>query len=190
MINKITLNYNPPTESEMDLINERDLGRFLTGAEEDYFLSRVLILSTIYELGFYHFQQCIEKFLKAYLIQKNKTFGNTHDLDKLRKLCAEVDTFFEDPDLAEGCNKITPFEVAGRYPSKQVRSYGYITPHILFFLDEFVSEMKKRIDHNGIAGVIGNILGTGRFSPIDSQGLTENMVEIFLRENLYFQKQK
>ncbi len=68
MKNKITLQTNSPKTSELSLLNERNLGRFICGAEEDYLLARVLLHMSIYDAGMYHYQQCMEKFFKSFLM--------------------------------------------------------------------------------------------------------------------------
>ena len=44
-------------------------------------------------IGF-HCQQCIEKYLKAFIIYKEAEFKKTHDLDMLKKDCTRIDGDF------------------------------------------------------------------------------------------------
>lgn len=62
----------------------------------------------------YHAQQCIEKYLKARLIEANIAFPKTHDLVLLLDLTLPVEPFWETfrDDLA----LLTTFSVALRYP--------------------------------------------------------------------------
>lgn len=43
----------------------------------------------------FHSQQAIEKYLKAYLVFKNKEFTKTHNISELLKLCIDIDIEFE-----------------------------------------------------------------------------------------------
>ena len=42
----------------------------------------------------FHMQQCIEKYLKAYLIFNGKEIRKTHDLAELISNCVEIDESF------------------------------------------------------------------------------------------------
>jgi len=44
----------------------------------------------------FHMQQCVEKYLKAYLIYFGKEIRKTHDIAELISKCAEVDKDFID----------------------------------------------------------------------------------------------
>ncbi len=155
----MSLQYIPPKLDEKKLLNTRSLSSFIVGAEEDYIVTRYLILSGVTGLGLYHYQQCIEKYLKAYLIdKKHHNFRNTHDLIELIKICSNHDNFFQDKDLIEGCKQLNPFEEAGRYPSEKVRSFGFTNPDILYFLDEFIYEMRKKVNRKGILDVIKELV--------------------------------
>lgn len=186
MQNKITLQTNPTAVSERSLLNGRNLGRFIYGAEEDYVLARVLLYMSIYDAGMYHYQQCMEKFLKAFLIQNNVQFRNTHNLETLRALCEQRDNFFSDPDLVDACDKVKPFEVVGRYPSELLRSYGWVMPDLAFFLDEFVYEMRGKINRQGIADIIGEMQASGKVTPIDYQSSSVCIVDLFFKKNSFF----
>ncbi|PKP57228.1 MAG: DNA-binding protein [Candidatus Altiarchaeales archaeon HGW-Altiarchaeales-1] len=43
----------------------------------------------------FHMQQCVEKYLKAYLIFNDKEIRRTHDIGELIKSCSEIDKDFE-----------------------------------------------------------------------------------------------
>jgi len=43
----------------------------------------------------FHCQQCVEKYLKAYLVYHQKSFRKTHDLSEIINLCKEIDSDFE-----------------------------------------------------------------------------------------------
>ena len=66
------------------------------------------------EIICYHCQQSAEKHLKGYLILNGKNPPKTHDLDELRKLCAEISNMFT--DIADHCSDLTAYGVQPRYP--------------------------------------------------------------------------
>ena len=74
-----------------------------TNAEEDYIVSRILLILDRQNCGFYHVQQCIEKYLKTFVLdrnieiysgRKNKCSDfkkNGHKLEYWAKICGRVD---------------------------------------------------------------------------------------------------
>jgi HEPN domain-containing protein len=62
----------------------------------------------------YHAQQCVEKFLKAFLIAQGVPPPRTHDLEQLNDLCTQLDGTFA--LLAGDLGKLTPYAVELRYP--------------------------------------------------------------------------
>ena len=186
---KITLGIKYPTIVEKQLMNRRDMASFMVGAEEDYILARVLLFIGMKDPGMYHNQQSIEKYLKAYLIQNGHKFDDTHDLTKLATLASEFNTFFADQDFIKACQNVTHFEVIGRYPQAKVRSYGWIMPDLVHFLDEFIYEMRLKVNCKGIFDPIVEIqngnLGMGS-STLD----TSQLINVFYRDNPYFKKNR
>jgi len=72
----------------------------------------------------FHSQQCVEKYLKAYLILHQKHFKKTHNVAKLVELCKEIDKDFEEV-FEFGAGELTNYAVEVRYgeelyfPSKE-----------------------------------------------------------------------
>jgi len=65
----------------------------------------------------FHFQQCVEKYLKAYLTFFGKPFRKTHDLTELINQCVEVDTDFK--ILFEmNVDRLTQYAIDLRYPEE------------------------------------------------------------------------
>ena len=62
-------------------------------------------------------QQCVEKYLKAFLVHHRKGFPKTHDLAELLKISLVVDPLLEviRPDIRE----LLPYAVAFRYPGEE-----------------------------------------------------------------------
>jgi len=63
----------------------------------------------------YHMQQCVEKYLKAYLVLHEKPFRRTHDLAELIELCRELDPSFEQ-FYAQNVDSLTVYGTEVRYP--------------------------------------------------------------------------
>jgi len=66
-----------------------------------------------YRLIAFHAQQCVEKYLKAYLVCQNVDFPYTHSIATLLKLCGKHTRWvkkIQDADL------LTPYATTARYP--------------------------------------------------------------------------
>lgn len=66
-----------------------------------------------YRLVAYHAQQCVEKYLKAYLVLRGIDFPFTHNIARLLELCSEQSTWADELKDAE---ELTPFAITARYP--------------------------------------------------------------------------
>ncbi len=68
----------------------------------------------VYDAVCFHCQQCVEKYLKAVLQEKDVPFEKTHDLDVLLELCKNITSALLGlkPDLIE----LSSFAVEIRYP--------------------------------------------------------------------------
>jgi HEPN domain-containing protein len=65
----------------------------------------------------FHCQQCVEKYLKAYLTFFGKPFRKTHDLTELINECVELDNDFQilfDMNV----DKLTQYAIDARYPEE------------------------------------------------------------------------
>jgi HEPN domain-containing protein len=71
------------------------------------------------EIILYHCQQGAEKALKAFIIQHVLSIEDlkTHDMQLLRKTCAEWDAIFNKPRITKHCALLDPFSVTIRYPT-------------------------------------------------------------------------
>jgi HEPN domain-containing protein len=92
------------------------IGAWLEKAEKD-------LLSANHEFSFkdrvlesicFHCQQAVEKYIKAYLIYLEITFGKTHEIGELITLCEHKDTSIS--ALKEEADKLTDYSVDLRYP--------------------------------------------------------------------------
>jgi len=64
----------------------------------------------------FHAQQAAEKYLKAYLADRDRDIPHTHTLYKLLSHCGEVDPDFK--QLTEAAEILTPFAVEARYDTE------------------------------------------------------------------------
>ncbi len=62
-------------------------------------------------------QQCVEKFLKAFLTYHDKEIRKNHDITELIKACAEVDNEFEEMP-GWNADYLTKYSVVVRYPDE------------------------------------------------------------------------
>lgn len=62
----------------------------------------------------FHFQQSVEKYLKAYIISDDLEFRKTHDLPALLETCISKNSSFK--QLSEDCEYLTIFYIETRYP--------------------------------------------------------------------------
>ncbi|MGQ3684217.1 MAG: HEPN domain-containing protein [Candidatus Loosdrechtia sp.] len=104
------------SESRSEII--RKTKEWVVHADEDIRLAKhalKLKSSCPYKLIAYHAQQCVEKYLKAYLVFRNIDFPYTHNISHLLEIC---------PDLAMQANDLqeakvlTPYAITARYPRK------------------------------------------------------------------------
>ncbi len=59
-------------------------------------------------------QQMAEKYLKGYLVYRRKRFPKIHQLDRLVKMCQELDADFK--EIKEEAALLSAFYVTARYP--------------------------------------------------------------------------
>lgn len=159
MKTKISLKHGLFHEEDKDWVIDTYRGILLKNAEEDYVASRVMFILDRTEIAYYHLQQCIEKYLKAFVLDKdidivsghkNKCSDfkkNGHKLEFWANLCGKVDDFFNDRDFINALISISDFEELCRYPQNRIQTYGSTPKQLLMFLDEFVWEMRNRIEH-------------------------------------------
>lgn len=76
---------------------------------EDLLKSENIVTDSV----FFHSQLAVEKYLKSYLIARQKPFKNTHSITAILKLCDAIDKDFEKLDFAV---YLTHYAVELRYP--------------------------------------------------------------------------
>ena len=63
----------------------------------------------------FHMQQCVEKYLKAFLVYHGKEISRTHNLALLLQQCMALESSFEKM-ITLGAGILTPYAVGTRYP--------------------------------------------------------------------------
>jgi Uncharacterized conserved protein related to C-terminal domain of eukaryotic chaperone, SACSIN len=93
--------------------------RWVKKAESDLRSANVLLKAddVITESVCFHCQQAIEKYLKAFLTEKNVRFGKIHDLLTLIEMCIREDKEFEKLDK-DRISELTFYAVDVRYPDE------------------------------------------------------------------------
>ncbi len=89
-------------------------------AEQDAEAVHILIRSRkrgLSDIICFHCQQAIEKYLKAYLTQKNSTYPKTHDLGKLLELASKHDGTME--LIRDIIEPLTDYAISSRYPGEE-----------------------------------------------------------------------
>ena len=95
------------------------LAEWIRKAEEDYTAATVLARRRkrpTPSVVCFHCQQCVEKYLKAYLVQEEIVFPKTHDLLELHKLCLTVNPALE--LIGDLLDQLSPYSVLFRYPGE------------------------------------------------------------------------
>ena len=64
----------------------------------------------------FHCQQCIEKYLKAFLVLNNIEPPEIHDLQRLRAICSNIDESFE--EISGELDILNAYAVNFRYPGE------------------------------------------------------------------------
>ena len=94
------------------------ISEWIRKAESDLKIGRdeIATESSANDAVCFHMQQCVEKYLKAYLIFNQKEIRRTHDLTELIAFCVEINPEFK--TLFEmDADRLTEYAVDMRYPS-------------------------------------------------------------------------
>jgi len=114
-------------------------------ASDDLFVGRHLFYDVnpkqLY-ISCYHCQQCVEKILKAYLLNNGWELQKTHDLNLLCILCIEKDNSFE--EIRELCSFVNPYGVDAKYPNN-IELYDEIVKVIIDRTEKIYNFCKVKI---------------------------------------------
>jgi len=90
--------------------------KWIEKADRDLLSARKLFEEGIYDYALFHAQQAIEKYLKAFLVSRNRPLRKTHDISWLIEQCAKID-----PDFLKlydiGADELYPIGIEVRYPT-------------------------------------------------------------------------
>lgn len=94
---------------------------WIAKAENDFAAADMTLHSgdvPIIDVASFHCQQCVEKYLKAFLQEKEIEFPRQHDLIPLMEMCKATEPSFETlrPDLI----RLDRYAVAIRYPGAHI----------------------------------------------------------------------
>jgi HEPN domain-containing protein len=98
------------------MVDREIIEEWITKADEDFEFARINLEEDkpFYAQICFHFQQAVEKYLKAYLIAKGLKFRKIHDLPLLLKQCASKDPTIA--NFSEDCEYLVTFYIEARYP--------------------------------------------------------------------------
>ncbi len=102
-------------------MNEERTRQWILKAESDLKIGKHEILTDdpATDAIAFHMQQCVEKYLKAFLTFTNTPFRKTHDLTELITQCSEIDSEFE--RLFEmNVDRLTEYAIEVRYPDEML----------------------------------------------------------------------
>ena len=94
---------------------------WISYADEDLSTAQAgltLTTSIPYRIIAFHAQQCVEKYLKAYLIYHEIEFPYTHNISLLLELCAEKGKWSSELEEAK---KLSTYASTLRYPSDNIK---------------------------------------------------------------------
>ncbi|RJR15917.1 MAG: HEPN domain-containing protein [Nitrospiraceae bacterium] len=99
--------------------NQPDVLEWILKAEQDYETAETMARrrkNPVPDVVGFHSQQCIEKYLKAYLVLKKLDFHKTHDLLELLEIALAKDPLLE--GYRADLRLLNPFSVQFRYPGE------------------------------------------------------------------------
>lgn len=92
----------------------------------------------------FHCQQCAEKALKAYLVDRGVRFRKVHNLTYLHDLCQEAG--LEAPELADPLARLIPFAVDERYPGARREPPADLVDELVEIAEVVLQTVESRID--------------------------------------------
>ena len=98
------------------MVDREIINEWISKADEDFEFAKINLQEekSFYAQICFHFQQAVEKYLKAYIIAKELEFRKVHDLPLLLKICGRKDPDFN--DFADDCEFLATFYIEARYP--------------------------------------------------------------------------
>jgi len=98
----------------------------------------------------YHAQQCVEKYLKGFLVLRGVDFPYTHSITWLFELCEENGASLSDLREAE---ELTAYATATRYPSQGLRISKAQAERAIELANKVRLVMRQMLDEFGISNL-------------------------------------
>lgn len=97
---------------------KKQLLQWYEKADHDIIMAKraIEISPFVLDSACFHFQQAVEKYLKAYIIYQGKEVKKTHNIIFLKESCAEYDGDFENIDIKD----LNDFAADIRYPDDSI----------------------------------------------------------------------
>ncbi|MBI5091146.1 MAG: HEPN domain-containing protein [Candidatus Hydrogenedentes bacterium] len=92
----------------------------------------------------FHSQQCAEKALKAYLVEKDEHVERTHSLPKLVDTCGRYDAAFE--TFAVTAPEVTVYAVTGRYPDDWIELGPEEAQKAIVYAEQVLRFVRERLE--------------------------------------------
>ena len=119
---------------------------WIENAEEDYNSAKWLQESPypVHNAFCFHAQQCIEKYLKAWLQEEGIPFSKTHDLEELLNVIVSTKPMWNtwQPDL----KIIITYAVVSRYPGDSATDED--TKHVIQICDDVRQKIRTQLEQN------------------------------------------
>ncbi|MBN2080413.1 MAG: HEPN domain-containing protein [Spirochaetes bacterium] len=96
----------------------------------------------------FHMQQCVEKYLKGFLVFHGKEIDKTHNLTLILMKCADVDPSFQTMVDAE-VDRLTPYATVLRYPDDFYMPDGDETRRAISLAEDCRSFVLERLREKG-----------------------------------------
>lgn len=162
---------------------------FIGLGDYHYFVCRVIFMKKIGVYSFFCAQQCIENYLKAYMVFRKSKVKEGHELIKLFKKCrnlANQGSFLKTKRAEIIIKRFDPFYEVPRYPFVRRGTGGGYTmthPDDVYPLDYFIYRMRKEMP---MPSGVWDLLSDGR--PYHASMLDKNdeLVAYFKLKNINF----
>lgn len=98
------------------MVDREIINEWIAKADEDFEFAKINLEEEkpFYAQICFHFQQAVEKYLKAYIIANGLEFRKVHDLPLLLKQCCRKAPAFK--NYADDCEFLATFYIEARYP--------------------------------------------------------------------------
>jgi HEPN domain-containing protein len=115
---------------------------WLLKSKRDLDTANALFEKAYYDTSIYHTQQCAEKALKAYCVYCLQPLIKTHDLEKILKICINLDKSFEELDLL--AISLNGLDVRFRYPDIEFEPEETEVKDAILWAEEILDFVKSK----------------------------------------------